>query len=153
MKQKFVLVILFLILIFIALSFLPIQRESKTLEETIGNVEVHEILKRACFDCHSYQTNWPWYSYVFPVNLLIYYHIQEGRAELNFHEWSNLPLSKQSTKIESILEEIESEEMPLKSYLLLHEEAKITADDLEILRAWQKEIEKKTMEMEIEKDE
>ncbi|MCX8000109.1 MAG: heme-binding domain-containing protein [Leptospiraceae bacterium] len=152
MKQKTILVIVFLVL-FVGLSFLPIQRESKTLEETIGNPKVHEVLKRACFDCHSYQTNWPWYSYLFPTNLLISHHVQEGRAELNFHEWHALPISKQSIKIDSILEEVESGEMPLKSYLFLHKEAQITADDLEILRAWQKEIETEILDMEVEDDE
>lgn len=135
-------------IIWILLCLLPIQRDSEELKEIIGNQEVHDILRRACFDCHSYQTKWPWYSYIFPANLLISRHVQEGREELNFHNWNSLPITKQSTKIDSIIEAIENNEMPLKSYLLLHKEAYISQVDLKILREWQEEVEAKLEELE-----
>lgn len=148
MRKKLFILLASILVLTILLSFVPIQREYKELNETIGNQKIHSILKRACFDCHSYETKWPWYSYIFPANFLISHHIQEGREELNFHNWDGLTLEKQSIKIDSIIEEIETKEMPLKSYLLLHKEAKITSEDLEILREWQKEVEAKLLELE-----
>ncbi len=135
-------------LLWIGLSFIPLQRDSQELQEIIGNENVHAILKRACLDCHSYQTQWPWYSYIFPTNILIYNHVKEGREELNFHNWNTLEISKQQEKIEDILEQVEEEEMPLKSYLLIHREAQISENDLNILRNWQKEVNTKVQELE-----
>lgn len=85
--------------------------------------EVESLLRRACYDCHSNQTNYPWYSKVQPINLLVANHVNEGTAELNFSKFGQLSNRKKKMKIKSMIKEIEKGEMPLKSYLFLHNDA------------------------------
>lgn len=153
MIKKLFVIFIILIILWFGLSLIPFERDSKDLKEIIGNEQVHNILKRACFDCHSYQTKWPWYSYAFPTNFFIYHHVKKGRESLNFHTWNELSITKQSINIDNIIESIESGEMPLKSYLLLHPQAQITERDLNILREWQKEIETEIQDIEVDDDE
>jgi hypothetical protein len=98
--------------------------------------EVQAILDRACMDCHSHQTRWPWYAYVAPVSWLVSYDTQEAREHLNFSKWGAYSARKQAKKIGEMWEEVEDGEMPLLPYLLLHSEAKLSDADKSTLRAW-----------------
>jgi hypothetical protein len=80
-----------------------------------------DIARRACYDCHSNETKWPWYSYVMPVSLLLDQHIQVGRSIMNFSDW--VPGKVPATLIESVFRE---KKMPLPEYLLMHREARLT---------------------------
>ena len=77
---------------------------------------------RACFDCHSNQTRWPWYSNVAPVSWLVQADVNEGRRELNFSEWT-----RRYEEAQESAETVRNREMPPRSYLLLHPEAKLSA--------------------------
>jgi len=83
--------------------------------------QTRTLVKRACFDCHSNETTWPWYSYVAPVSWLIYHDVMEGRQRLNFSEWS----SSQFGAMEAA-EKINSGEMPPAYYLPIHPSAQLT---------------------------
>lgn len=98
--------------------------------------EVMAVLRRACYDCHSNETRWPWYSYLSPVSILVANHVQEGRRHLNFSDWSSWDAAKQMHASSEILEVLETGEMPLKSYLLLHPDAELSAADKALLRSW-----------------
>lgn len=98
--------------------------------------EVTAVLRRACFDCHSNETRWPWYAYVAPVSWWMVHDVDEGRAELNFSQWGSLPEPKRAKRSGKMIDEIESDAMPPKSYRRLHGDARVTAEELEILRAW-----------------
>jgi hypothetical protein len=98
--------------------------------------EVMAVLRRACYDCHSNETRWPWYSYLSPVSILVANHVQEGRRHLNFSEWTAMDAAKQMHASSEILEVLESGEMPLKSYLFLHGDAELNAADKALLRSW-----------------
>lgn len=76
---------------------------------------------RACFDCHSNQTKWPWYSSVAPMSWLVQDHIDEGRRKLNFSEWQ-----RTYKHADDAAEELREGEMPLPSYTLLHPEARLS---------------------------
>jgi len=91
--------------------------------------EVTEIMQRACFDCHSYETKYPWYTNVAPVSWIIKDHINEGREELNFAEWGTYSEGKRHHKLEECLEEVAKGEMPLKGYVVWHNEALLTPND------------------------
>ncbi|NBU98817.1 MAG: heme-binding protein [Spirochaetia bacterium] len=106
--------------------------------EIIAPEEVKFILRRSCYDCHSYQTKYPFYSYVFPISILINNHINEGREELNFSEFESLTLNKQSSKLRSIVEEIEENEMPLFGYTVMHRDAILSPEEKEVLISWAK---------------
>ena len=99
-------------------------------------VKVASILKTSCYDCHSNNTNYPWYQNITPVNYYLAEHINDGKKHLNFSEWENLSTSKKHHALKEILEEIEAKKMPLKSYLLLHQQAKLSATDIETLKNW-----------------
>jgi hypothetical protein len=97
---------------------------------------VYAVLERACFDCHSNQTEWPWYSYVAPVSWLLAHHVSEGREEMNFTEWNKVPAPKQAHKISECWEMVEEGKMPLAGYVRLHAEAKLTDSDRSLIRDW-----------------
>ena len=86
------------------------------------------LVKRACFDCHSNETVWPWYSYVAPVSWLVYSDTMQGRQRLNFSEWNN-----KSRDVREIAEVIQEGEMPPTIYLPLHPSAQLTAAEKEQL--------------------
>lgn len=95
--------------------------------------KVLKVLETSCYDCHSNNTNYPWYSKVQPVRLLMDKHIREGKAELNFSEFGNYSDRMKRNKMQSIGSQVEDGEMPLPSYLMMHDEAKISNSDKEVL--------------------
>lgn len=93
-------------------------------EPTWNNPTTRALADRACFDCHSNQTRWPWYSHVAPMSWLVQDHVDEGRRELNFSEWS-----RGGFEAHEASETVREGEMPPRSYLLLHPEARLTAPE------------------------
>lgn len=99
-------------------------------------VAAHEILVKKCYDCHSNNTKYPWYVYVQPIGWWMASHIKEGKDELDFSEFKTYSTKKANHKLEEVSEQIAEGHMPIKSYLWLHPEAKVTPVELEILNAW-----------------
>ena len=135
--MKLALVITIIVLALIQL--IPIDRDNPATDpssEIVFDVEVKQIIQTACYDCHSNQTSWPWYSYVAPVSWLVAYHVHQGREEMNFSQWNLYSDKRMDRKLREIIEEIEEEEMPLPIYLLTHSEADIDANQREILINW-----------------
>jgi len=98
--------------------------------------EVASIFKRACDDCHSNRTRWPWYSHVAPVSWMVAHHVKEGREHLNFSDW-NAPDNNESAHLVSeICKEMREHEMPLRPYLPLHPEARASEADIAAVCAW-----------------
>lgn len=89
--------------------------------ENIGN-----ILHTSCYDCHSNSTNYPWYSRIQPIGYFLQNHIDKGKAELNFSEFGTYSERRQKSKLRSMASQIEKDEMPLKSYLIIHHEARLS---------------------------
>ena len=100
--------------------------------------EVANILKNACYDCHSHQTAYPWYTNIAPFAWMIRSHIKGGRQQLNFSTWSAYELKKKQHKLEEIAEEVAENKMPMKSYTWLHPEAKLSETDKATLINWVK---------------
>jgi hypothetical protein len=92
------------------------------------------ILRRACFDCHSNETEWPWYAVAPVAGLLVRYDVFAGRRELNLSEWSTTAGRRQQRKLREVVEEVGKGDMPPWYFLPLHAEARLTAADVEILR-------------------
>jgi len=101
--------------------------------------EIAGPLKVACYNCHSNETVWPWYSQVAPASWLLASDVNEGREELNFSEWNLLPAGKQAKKFKKAAEEIEEGEMPPWYYLPAHPEARLPDADKAALVAWFRE--------------
>lgn len=98
--------------------------------------EVKAILKESCYDCHSNETLWPWYSYVNPVGWLVAGDVEEGRAHLNFSKWTTYDARRQYHAKEEIVEVLDAGEMPLPLYLLMHGEAELTPEEIRVVRNW-----------------
>lgn len=101
---------------------------------------VKNILKNSCYDCHSFETKYPWYTNVAPVSWWIKYHINEGRDELNFSEWATFELKRKNHKLEEIIEMVEEGEMPMNSYTWVHSEARLTDEQKTALINWTKSL-------------
>ena len=126
-----------LVVAFIAIQFFPITRANPRVESDVPtSPELKSILRRACYDCHSNETAWPWYSYVAPASWLIADDVEEGREHLNFSTWNQYSLEEQMELRDELWEEVEEGEMPLWFYIPLHSGAKLSSADKELLRNW-----------------
>jgi hypothetical protein len=100
--------------------------------------EVEQLLATACYDCHSNQTTYPWYTNIQPIGLWMGHHVDEGKDELNFSEFASYKKKRQLHKLDEIVEMIDEKEMPLASYTLIHTNAKLTAEQSSLLITWAK---------------
>ena len=98
--------------------------------------DVQTILATSCYDCHSNNTVYPWYSYIQPARMFLDRHISEGKEELNLSEFGSYSKRKQGSKLKAIASQVKSGEMPLKSYTILHQDAKLSAKNRAILINW-----------------
>ena len=127
------------LIVFILIQFIPLPRTNPPVTEEIhipGNLK--PIIQRACYDCHSNETHWPWYAYVAPISFIIVKHVQDGRDEVNFSTWDQYDLEKRLDILEDIEEEVRENKMPLKQYLWLHSEARLTPQEKEDIIRWAK---------------
>jgi hypothetical protein len=100
---------------------------------------VQTILTRACDDCHSDLTRWPWYSQVAPISWFLADHVHEGRRHLNVSEWVpgiGNPATYTGERFRSACREVRSRDMPLWSYLLIHRNAYLSPDDIQTICSW-----------------
>ncbi|HEX4824498.1 MAG TPA: heme-binding domain-containing protein [Candidatus Polarisedimenticolaceae bacterium] len=119
------------------IQLVPVHRTNPPVTSDIATSgEVHAILRRACYDCHSNETRWPWYSHVAPVSWLLARDVSMGRRHMNFSEWGQYTSDKQDAKIQSIWEQVSHDQMPLWFYRPLHPAAKLTDADRAVLQAW-----------------
>ena len=100
------------------------------------SAEVNAILEKACNDCHSNNTRYPWYSKLQPVDWWMDDHIKEGKKELNLDEYTSRSLRYQYKKLEEISEQVEKGGMPLDSYTWIHKDAKLTENEKKLLISW-----------------
>ena len=102
--------------------------------------DVHLILEKACFDCHSNNTRYPWYFNFQPLDWWLTNHINEGKRELNFDEFSNRRLRYQYHKLEETIDQVKENHMPLNSYLWTHKDARLTSNEKSKLISWATQI-------------
>ena len=98
--------------------------------------EVQSLLQTACFDCHSNNTNYPWYANIQPIGLLLANHIKDGKAELNFDEFGSYSERRQQSKLKSIASQVKVDEMPLASYKMLHKNSRLTKEQKIMIIDW-----------------
>ena len=140
MKRK---ILLFLLFVFVGIQFIPVelnQSESTSENDFIAVTnppkEIEALLKTSCYDCHSNNSNYPWYDRIAPVSFWVRHHIDEAKDELNFSEWNTYSQKRKNHKIKEIIEETEEGEMPLESYLIMHGDAKLSFVQIEQLKNW-----------------
>lgn len=102
--------------------------------------EIKSLLQTSCYDCHSNNTQYPWYSKIQPLGWWLNHHIEEGKEHLNFDEFALYPADKQKHKLEEVAEVIQEGEMPLGSYTFAHGEAKLSPAQQQQLIAWAQQL-------------
>lgn len=125
-----------LILVLIGIQFIPVERTNPPVVLDVdAPPQVKEILKKACYDCHSNETDWAWYTKIAPMSFLAIKDVDEGREHLNFSEWGKYTTKAGQVKDE-IWEEVKEEHMPPWMYRIVHSSAKLSLEEKDIIRAW-----------------
>lgn len=121
----------------VAVQFVPVNRDNPPVRfEVEAPAEVRALLERACYDCHSNRTRWPWYSRVAPVSWLVAWDVHRGRKEVNFSEWPAFDFEEQEDLLTGIAKQVDRRKMPLPIYLRAHREARLTDDERRRLVDW-----------------
>lgn len=142
-------IIIGLILLLVAAQFVrPAKNQSTAVSPNDINLkhpvpaEVKAVLERACYDCHSNQTSYPWYAEVQPVAWWLDRHIKDGKRHLNFSEFGSYPAKRAAKKAAEVGEEVTQHEMPLSSYTWMHPEARLTPAEIKLLADWGENLSK-----------
>lgn len=138
---KYTLVTLLVAMVVIQFIFRPEKisepvNENDIIEVLQINVGMSSMLKSACYDCHSDQPRYPWYASVAPVSWKIGQHIEEGRDELNFSKWGTYSAKRRDHKLEEMIEEVEGGKMPQPNYVRMHKDAKLSDEQVKMLKSW-----------------
>jgi hypothetical protein len=121
----------------VGIQFVPVRRDNPPATASLVTLPaVEAVLKRSCYDCHSNETRWPWYSHVAPVSWLVAGDVHEGRHHMDFSRWGELPPSRRDVLLKEIRKLTEKGDMPPPRYLLMHRAARLSAEDQRILDAW-----------------
>ena len=120
-------------MVFIIIQFFPIDKTNPTTNEGMDFLKIKntpepiaKLIRNSCYDCHSNETKYPFYSNIQPVAWLLKNHIDEGRKELNFSTFATYDPKRQAHKLEEAAEYVEQKNMPLESYTLGHSDAKLS---------------------------
>jgi hypothetical protein len=137
MKRLVLGVLGLLVLVVLIMQLTPVDRSNPPVSGVVAAPpEAMTVLRRACWDCHSNETAWPWYARVAPVSWIVAHDVAEGRSKLNFTTWDAYDAGTRVHKLHEVLEEIAEGEMPMPAYVSMHPEAEVSASDLAVLRDW-----------------
>lgn len=144
MKRFFKIFLTSLLVIFLLLQLYPRQNTNRSSGITASDItsvhavpnDVQQLLRKSCYDCHSNNTDYPWYSKIQPLSLWLTDHIETGKSELNFSIFGTYSLRRQFHKLEEIDELVMEGEMPLNSYTIIHREAALTMAQRQTISTW-----------------
>ncbi len=142
MKKKTIKYIgIFLLIALVIMQFIRPDKNNGAYEEiaafkkdTRPSEEVLSILEKNCFDCHTNQTTYPWYSEIAPISFWLDDHVVQGKKHFNMSSWDKYSVKKKDHKLEELIEEVEEGEMPLDSYTWIH--GNLSSNDKELLLQW-----------------
>jgi len=143
------------LVLFVLIQFVTVVHdnpESNPQNEIQVVENVHSILKTACYDCHSNQSVWPWYSYVAPVSWFVADHVHEARHKLNFSEWQTMPEKRRNKRRDQTAEEVDEGDMPLPPYVLLHPGAKLSSEQIAVLKEWSQSAAPDSLKKDVDKE-
>ncbi|MDD3009072.1 MAG: heme-binding domain-containing protein [Arcobacter sp.] len=130
--------LLIFLIIFIVMQFIQTDKTNPSVDknkEIKADAEVMKIFKTACYDCHSNETIYPWYSNIAPFSWVVSNHINEGRKALNFSTWENYSDEEKKEHLKDIYRTVYAS-MPLQSYLWIHDDAILTKEQRTLIRDW-----------------
>ena len=136
-------ILLVLLAIFIAMQFIrpPRNKSTQLLSTDFTKLykvpdSVQSVLQKACYDCHSNNTVYPWYTNIQPVGWILARHIKNGKADLNFSDFGSYTSRRQVSKLKGIVNEVKDDEMPIAAYKLMHKNAKLSKAEKKLLMDW-----------------
>jgi len=132
-----------LLVVFVGIQFIPTtlnQNNNVSVSDflVVYNVpeEIENKIRVSCYDCHSDNTKYPWYSKIQPGALIMENHIKKGKEELNFSSFGDYSGRRKKSKLKSIISQIRDDEMPISSYTLLHRDAKLSENNKRLIIDW-----------------
>ncbi|WP_259071470.1 heme-binding domain-containing protein [Mucilaginibacter sp. X4EP1] len=135
LKKQIPLAAAILLAVFICIQFIrPAISHPPVKADLQAPPEIKNIITRACYDCHSNQTNLRWFDQIAPAYWLVAGHVRDGRKALNFSDWGKMPAAAQQAKMWEIINQIAAGAMPVPSYTAVHTSAKVSAADLVVLK-------------------
>lgn len=133
-------IIYWTLIVLALIQFIPVDRTNKPVAKSQNFVDVmktpqniQEILKKACYDCHSNETVYPDYAYVAPISWSLKHHVNEGREHLNFSEWTTFNQDLKKNMLESSSADLKQNRMPLPGYIAQHPEARLSDAEVKVL--------------------
>lgn len=145
MKQRLRWIGIGIILLIVAGQFVRPDRTNPAVDPSVSfradttiSADIRAAIERACFDCHSNETRWPWYSAVTPVNYLLADDVQKGRKLLNLSDWGNMKPGKRQRILGDIEDEVSRGEMPPAPYRLMHPSARFSDAETKLIIEWAK---------------
>ena len=146
-----------LVALFIIFLIIQLYQPARNKNEVISSAHitqlfeipdtVNSILATSCYDCHSNNTRYPWYSFIQPGRFIMERHIRKGKSELNFSEFGSYTTRQQESKFKSISKQVKNGDMPLRSYTFLHKNAKLDPNQRQAIVSWVDTILKKYEEL------
>ena len=131
------------LIVLAALQLVPVDRRNPPTDQvrSIFKAEslpptVETVLRRSCQDCHSNQTQWPWYSYVAPVSWIVAQDVHKARRQMNFSEWAGYSEKKREDRLNGICEQVVNGDMPEGKYALIHRRARVSEDERQAVCQW-----------------
>ncbi|MCH9813122.1 MAG: heme-binding domain-containing protein [Epsilonproteobacteria bacterium] len=132
-------IIFIIIIILIAIQFIPVNKTNPPINQShtlVASDEVMHLLKKSCYDCHSFETKWPAYSNIAPLSWGIVDHVEDGREALNFSEWTKIKNDIKIKRLKRSIQTINNGMMPLPSYLKFHDEALLSDAEKKVVVDW-----------------
>jgi hypothetical protein len=146
MKRGLKISLIALVVLFLVIQFIPrnYNQQGVTAANDLAQAvpvpeNVRLVLKKSCYDCHSNHTDYPLYSWLQPIRLIMDTHVSKGKEELNFNEFGTYSARKQRSKIRAVGESLEEGTMPLSSYTIIHRNAILSKEDKALLLNWVKQ--------------
>lgn len=131
--------ILFTFITLLLIQFIPVDKTNPKIDASLAPKapqEVMSILKKSCYDCHSYETKWPYYSNIAPISFVVASHVKDARRAMNFSTWQEMDPKIKKERLKRAIQTVNNEMMALPSYVYAHKNAKLTKDEKDILINW-----------------
>ncbi|MCX8522886.1 heme-binding domain-containing protein [Chryseobacterium formosus] len=145
--QKFKKIVFWCLVGFAIIQFIPIDKVNKPVDKSKNFVdvkntpkEVSDLIKNACYDCHSDETVYPKYAYIAPFSWSVKSHVNDGRRHLNFSIWETYNKDLKQSMLKNSVQTIENKVMPMPAYIIYHDEANLTTKDRKVLTKYFGEI-------------
>lgn len=133
---------IFTILTLILIQFIHVDKTNPKIDKNIELNAPHDvmyILKRSCYDCHSYETKWPYYSNIAPISFVVASHVKDARSAINFSKWELIDSKTKVDRLKRAIQTVNNGMMALPSYVYAHKGAKLTKSEKEVLTSWFKQ--------------